>query len=167
MADSPTDTLSTLQDVLATATQITRQLSRDALVPRLLDLFARMPVEDRETIITVLEREVDNRNMYKHAPCGMLSGLNVTKPNPNARLYLRVTDSETPPYVSPEEIVQAVIRAARVVHRAAERGLDLETTWGPAIVDGLRRVGASERETLRSYHRTILRLLDESESPAR
>lgn len=166
MADRPTDTLSTLQHVLATAVHIARDLADDEMLPRLLDVFGRMPVEDRATIVAVLEREVDNRNLCKEAPSTGLSGLNVTKPNPNARLYFRVTDSESPAYASPEEIVQAIMRAARVVHRATERGIDLETAWGPAIVEGLRRVGPSEREALRSYHHTILALLDESERPA-
>jgi hypothetical protein len=165
MPDRPTDTLSTLQDVLAAATRIAQDLSGDRLLPRLLDVFARMPEEDRETILNVLEREVDHRLLTKEAPTAALSGLNITKPNPNARLYLRLADNEPPPYVSSEEVAQSILRASRVVHRARERGHDLRTTWGPTIVEALRRVGEEERETLRGYHRTILELLEEAERP--
>jgi hypothetical protein len=164
MPDRSTDALSTLQHVLASAARIAQDLTNDPLLPRLLDIFARMPAEDRETITNVLEREVDLRNLSKEAPSGPLSGLNVTKPNPNARLYFRVADSDPPPFVSPQEIVQAVIRAARVVHRAAGRRSDLSQVWEPAMVEGLRRIEPSERDVLRWYHRTILALIDESET---
>src|SRR5688572_10295493 len=97
MPERPTDTLSTLQDVLAAATRIAQDLSGDRLFPRLVDVFARMPAQDRETILMVLEREVDQRMLTKEAPTAALSGLNVTKPNPNARLYLRLADNEPPP----------------------------------------------------------------------
>ena len=42
----------------------------------------------------LLEREVDLRNLGRAAPSGPLSGVSLTKPNPNARIYLRVTDNE-------------------------------------------------------------------------
>jgi hypothetical protein len=163
MPERPTDTLSTLQDVLAAATRIAQDLSGDRLFPRLVDVFARMPAQDRETILMVLEREVDQRLLTKEAPTAALSGLNITKPNPNARLYLRLADNEPPPYVSPEEVAQAIIRASRVVARAGERGHDLKATWGVTIIEALRRVGPEERELLRAYLTTILALLDEAE----
>jgi hypothetical protein len=61
----PTDTLATLQDLLAAAARIANDLSQETLLPRLLDVFARMPAEDRETIVQILEREVDLRNLAK------------------------------------------------------------------------------------------------------
>jgi hypothetical protein len=164
VADRPTDTIETLQHVLASAARIARDLADDPLLPRLLDVFSRMPPEDREVIVNVIDREVDLRNMAKAATSGSLSGLSVTKPNPHARLYFRVTETESSPaHVSPQEIVQAVIRAARVVHRAAQRGSDLYQVWGPAIAEGFRRIAVEERGTMRWYHRTMLELLDEAE----
>ena len=157
--DRPTDTIATLQHVLASAARIAQDLAGDPLLPRVLDVFSRMPKEDRETIVNVIDREVDLRNMAKTPS---VSGMSVTKPNPHARLYFRVTETELP-HVSPQEIVQAVISAARVMHRAAKRGTDLYQVWGPAIADGLKRVAPEERETLRWYHRTMLEVLDDSE----
>jgi hypothetical protein len=153
-----------LQHVLASASKIAQDLVGDRLTARLLDVFGRMPVEDRETIVNVIEREVDLRNLSRSAPSGPLSGVTVSKPNPNARLYLRTTDNEPPPYVAPEEIVQAVVRAARIMHRAVGRGTDLSQVWEPAMIDGLKLVPPDERESLRWYHRAVLDLLDRAES---
>jgi hypothetical protein len=161
--DRPTDTLWTLQHVLASAARIAQDLTGDPMLTRLLEVFGRTPTEDRETIVNVLEREVDLRNLTLESPSGPLSGVQVTKPNPNARLYFRVADNEPVPFVAPEEIVQAVIRAARVIHRAAQRGVDLQQVWKGPMLDGLRRVPAEERDTLRWYHRSVLELLDEVE----
>ena len=163
MADRAPDTLSTLQNVLASAARLAQDIAADPVLPRLLDIVRRMPAEDRETVVNVLEREVDLRNLSKEAPSGSLSGLNVTKPNPNARLYFRVADNEPAPYVAPEEIVQAVIRAARVLRRASERGSDLGSVWEPAMIEGLRRIEPEERAMLRWYHQRILQILDASE----
>jgi len=163
MATGPSDPLSTLQHVLASAAQIAHDLAGDALMPRVLDVFARMPEEDRETILMVLEREVDLRNMSLAAPSGPLAGPSLTKPNPNARIYLRVTDNDPGPYVTPEEIVQAVMRAARVMYRALERRPDVSRIWEPSMIRGLEAIGPAEREAIRWFHRRILELLDASE----
>ncbi len=163
MADRPIDTLSTLQHVLASAAKIAQELAGDPLHARYLDVYRRIPGEDRETVVNVLERETDLRNLNLHAPSGALAGVHVTRPNPNARLYFRVADSEPTPYVSPQEIVQAVTRAARVVHRSMQRGNDFRTSWVPAMVAALRQVDPGERESLRAYHRTMLEVLDEAE----
>jgi hypothetical protein len=50
MSERATIRSSTLQDMLAAATRIAQNLTGDRLAPR-LDVFARMPVEDRETIL--------------------------------------------------------------------------------------------------------------------
>ena len=164
--DRPTDTLSTLQHVLASAAGIARDLAGDPLLARLLDVFARTPPEDREAIVGIFEREVDLRNLAIRAPSAPFSGVQVTKPNPNARLYFRVADKDSVPFVSPQEIVQAVMRAARVIHRAAQRGVDLEQVWRAPMVEGLERIAPEERETMRWYHAAILKLLDEAEHDA-
>ena len=161
MTDRPTDTLATLEHVLASAARIARDLADDAHLPRLLDVYARMPAEDRETVLNILEREVDLRNLAKDVPA--LSGVQVARPNPNARLYFRVSDSDPPPFVSPEEITQAVVRAAHVLRRAAERDGSLEPSWRAAMLDGLRRVPSEERAMLRGYHQTMLELLARTE----
>jgi hypothetical protein len=163
MPAGTTDPLTTLQHVLASAAQIAHDLAGDALLPRLLDAFARTPAEDREGIVNVLEREIDLVNLSRGAPSGTLSGVQLTKLNPNARLYMRITDSDPVPYIAPEELVQAVIRAARLMNRAIGRRPDQVETWEAAMVHGLGLVEPEERDTLRWYHRRILELLDAAE----
>jgi len=160
---TPTDAIETLQHVLASAAHIAQALAGDPLLPRLLDVFGQAPGEDRETLVNILEREIDLRNLSKAAPSGPLSGLNVTRVNPNARLYFRVAESEPVPFVAPQEIVQAIIRAARVIHRASQRGVDLDAVWGPAMVEGYQRIEPEERKILLWYHRQVLKYLDEAE----
>ena len=160
---APVDTLSTLQHVLASAARIAQDLLHDTLLPRVLALFTRMPPDDRETIVSVLEREVDLRLMSVEGH-GTLSGHRVTRPNPNARIYLRVNETEPAPYFAAEEIVQAVIRAARVMHRSVLSGAaDMRDVWGPGIVAGLRALDPAERASLRWFHQTILDFIDEAE----
>jgi hypothetical protein len=161
MTNRPTDTLSTLESVLASAARIARDIADDPHLPRLLEVYRRMPAEDRETVLNILEREVDLRTLAKDAPA--LSGVQIARPNPNARLYFRVSDSEPPPFISPQEITQAVIRAAHVLRRATERDRGLASSWRDAMVTGLKMVPSDQRETLRSYHETMLELLARTE----
>lgn len=164
---NPTGKFETLRNVLASASRLATNLSANPLAGRLLNVLDRMPEEDRETLVMVLEREVDLRLMSRDGH-GPLSGHRVTRANPNARLYLRVNEADAPPHIAPEEIVQAVIRASRVMHRSFQRGSQsqMRTVWGPAIVRGLRDLAADERESLRWFHQTILDFVDEAERPA-
>jgi len=159
----PIGPLGTLRYVVASAARLAKDLVADPLFGRLLDVFTRMPMEDRETILNVIEREVDLRNMSIEGREGPLAGINPTKVNPNARLYFRVSEGEPPPYVPPAEIAQAMIRAAKVMHRAFQRTPDLEALWEPAVVEGLRRLEPAERESLRRLQRRLLELADDAE----
>ena len=76
---------------------------------------------------------------------------------------MRVTDNDPAPYVTPEEIVQAVMRAARIMHRALGRRPDLADVWEPSMIRALALIEPAERETVRWYHQRILELLDASE----
>jgi hypothetical protein len=164
MRDSPSETLETLCAVLGSARRLAQELAERPDLSRLLGVFARMPVQDRPVVLEVLEREVDLRTMAQETPT--LAAFQIARPNPNARLYFRVSDGELPPFVSPEEVAQTVIRWAHILSRATAPGLDLEATWGPAMLQGLRTVPRREREILRQYHRTMLTLLDQVDGAA-
>jgi hypothetical protein len=159
----PIGPLGTLRYVVASAARLANDLAADPLFGRLVDVFTRIPMEDRETILNVIEREVDLRNMSIEGHEGPLAGINPTKLNPNARLYFRVSEGDPPAFVPPEEIAQAMIRAARVMHRAFQRRDDLATVWEPAALEGLRRLEPAERETLRRLQRRLLELVDEAD----
>jgi hypothetical protein len=159
----PTGPLGTLRYVVASAARLANDLTADPLLGRLVDVFGRMPLEDREAVVNVVEREVELRNMSIESREGPLGGIHPTKVNPNARLYFRVSESEPPPFVPPEEIAQAMIRAAKVMRRAFQRRSDLAAVWEPAVLEGLRRIEPEERETLRWMQRRLLELVDEAE----
>lgn len=165
--DRPLDTLTTLQNVVASAARLAHDLLRDPLLPRLLDVFGRMPAEDRETVLAVLDREVDLRNLARENPGGVLAGTHVIRPNPNARLYLRMVDNDPPTSSSAEAVMRGTIHATRVIHQAFEGSDDVRRTWEPAIREGLRRLDPAERAALRQAHQRMLDLVDEvaGESP--
>ena len=160
------DVLATLQTVLASAADLANDLTTDPLAARLLTALARMPVDDRETIVSVIEREVEIRQMSLDGS-GALSGHRITKANPNARLYLRVEDGEGPSRVVPDEILRALIRTSRVLHRLFQHDghAKVQDVWRPVIVRGMRALSVEELESLRWYHRKILEFADEADRP--
>jgi hypothetical protein len=75
-----------LGTMLRGASELVTAVLGDALFKRLLDVFTAMPAEDRETMVRVLEREVDMRGISRDTQAYI--GLE-THLNPNARLYVR------------------------------------------------------------------------------
>jgi hypothetical protein len=87
MADRDDDTaLGQLVDVLEVARSLVRELTEDPLLARYMSVYRAMPDEDRETIITVLEREILGRHLSRGTEKPVGSSTHV---NPNARLYIR------------------------------------------------------------------------------
>ena len=114
-ADGADGPLATLVTLLRAASKLLERLRGDQRTfLRLLGVVARMPEEDREPVLAILEREVAWREMADGAVLGLPSGLRV---NPGARLYLRVYDAATPVF-PPEEVAAALSRASRVLQAA-------------------------------------------------
>jgi hypothetical protein len=98
--------LEALRALLGGALEIVADMERHPLLVRLLDLFQRMPGEDREPILTALEREVAFRLLQ--FPQDAMADMYVTRPNRQARLYTRGVERErSAPYVSREELMRA------------------------------------------------------------
>jgi hypothetical protein len=78
-------TIGELVDILGVAREIARELCEDPLLGRLMAVFQAMPLEDRPTIIGVLEREILGRHLSRgtEKPVGQ-----ATHVNPHARLYV-------------------------------------------------------------------------------
>ena len=157
--------LEALQALLGGALKIVADLERHPLFVRLLDLFQRMPGEDRKPILTVLEREVAFRLLQ--SPQDAMAGMYVTRPNPKARLYTRVVEGEaSAPYVSREKLMQGVMRAARAAYRTLATAGDDAEFWQPAILDALVLLGSEERAALAWVNREMLALIDRAERMA-
>ena len=106
------EAVGSLSTLLEVAASLVRRIQDDPLLQRLVKVFEAMPVEDRPTIIGVLEREVLGRHLSRgtEKPVGQSS-----RPNPHARLYIRV--HETPAdslQFDLEQMRVANVRALRV-----------------------------------------------------
>ena len=140
--------LTSLQALLDGALATVAELEADPHFARLVTVFSQMPGEDREVILAVLEREVGLRVIAKTSP-PPLSGMSVARPNPHARLYSRVVDPEEPePYVSQEELMYAVLRAARTASALLTRTHDDEERWMETIAAALHQLEPTERRTI-------------------
>jgi len=151
-----------LRETLRAARNLVRRIAGDSLLLRLLDVYSRTPEQDREVIVTVLEREVALRVLGSAATGTPITGLSLARPNPNARLYVRVLDrGDDTSYVSREEMMHATLRTVRALH------LTLSTTehsgeWEAGIRDALTRLSSEELEGVRWVNRRILELADDA-----
>src|SRR5262245_3634639 len=105
------DALTNLSTLLESADLVVRQYLDEPLRRRLLAVFDRMPAEDRDAIVAVLEREVTAR-LAAYGPNTTRTGVR-THVNAHAQLYLRSfdqmpKDGENDP--RHERIVQASLR---------------------------------------------------------
>jgi hypothetical protein len=156
-ADDEQNRLAALKTTLDAARGLVRNLQENELFGRLLDAFMRMPEADRATVIGALEREVQTRVLSQEV------GDTLTKialrPNPNARLYLRVVEPDT------EDAVEttAFLRAAYSV----QRGIDaLDPTWRAMIAAALRQMDPAARARIDQFNRAMRTVLDETDAEA-
>src|SRR5687767_3653447 len=112
MSDDGSETLDKLSSLLEAARAITRQMLDDTLSNRLLEAFTRMPEGDREVIVGAIEREVRTRLLSQDVADDLTQI--ALRPNPNARLYLRVVE---PADRSDDVEMMAFMRAAYSVQR--------------------------------------------------
>lgn len=128
--------------------------------------FDRMPLQDRETVVTAVEREVDLRlaTMGEGEP---VLGLSEVRPNPGARLYLRVFEGALP-NLHRDEIMLSTIRAARLICGADAADAPSPEIFGEAVRAAVRALSREERAALALHNRHMLQLLAacEVEEPA-
>jgi hypothetical protein len=160
-----------LRETLRAARNLLRPITSDPLLLRLLDVYTRTPAQDRDVIVGVLEREVTLRrlsdaNARSSSLGGGNPGITVTRPNPNARLYVRVLESSVPaPYLSREEMMRATVRMARATYltlaTTAREGSSLS-----GIRDALARLSPEELAAVDWANRNMRELIDEAVSSA-
>jgi hypothetical protein len=145
--------LDTLKGLLATALDLARNLAGDPLARRLLEVFNRFPADDREFVLGVLEREADSRLIGDHSSPS--TGLSL-RPNPNARLYVRVIEPEPP--AEEDKIILASTRAIRMLHKVLE---PMHERWHLAMRESLRHLTAEERAGAVRFCRDLLAMLED------
>jgi hypothetical protein len=154
MSDDGSETLDKLSSLLEAARAITRQMLDDTLSNRLLEAFTRMPEGDREVIVGAIEREVRTRLLSQDVADDLTQI--ALRPNPNARLYLRVVE---PADRSDDVEMMAFMRAAYSV----QRGIDaLDPQWRAMVVMALRSMDPEARATIDRFNATIRDLLDDA-----
>jgi hypothetical protein len=143
--ESARETVAALDTLLESATTFADDLATDHLFDRLQRAFCQMPPGDRETILQVLEREVECRCLTRGT--GDVATGYDTRPNPNARLYLRVlTDERTPPLMDRDELVVANYRGLRVLRYVLG---PLHDVWSEAMADAATLLEPDERAAVR------------------
>ena len=152
--------LETLSALLRAAATVVDQVSilSDALLERVARLFSRMPPEDREPILAILEREVEQR-LLARSPNGADGGFALGRPNPNARLYTRVSGPR--PVHETRELMSGGVRAARMMLLERAR---LDEEWEPATLEAFRALPADERAAIMRHNREMLALLERIET---
>ena len=139
------EAVAVLDTLLESVTALTDDLAADGLFDRLQRVFSQMPPGDRETILRVLEREVECR-CFSRGTGDIATGYE-TRPNPNARLYLRVvTDEGPPPLMDHDELVVANYRGLRVLRYVLG---PLHTVWKDAMAEAVSLLEPEERAAVR------------------
>jgi hypothetical protein len=155
-----------LRETLRAARNLLRRITSDPLLLRLLEVYAQTPAQDREVIVGVLEREVTLRRLSganaRSAPSGANPGITVARPNPNARLYVRVLEpSVAAPYLSREEMMRTTLRMARATYLTVTTTA-CEGNWQPGIRDALARLSPEELAAVDWVNRNMRELIDEA-----
>jgi hypothetical protein len=120
------DGFEAVKSLLDVAQRLVCDLQNDPSLARLLTVFGRMPEEDREIIIGAMEREVQTRLLSREVADSLTKI--ALRPNPNARLYLRVVEPEDR---SNEVEMMAFFRASY----SLLRGIDsLDPQWRTMVV---------------------------------
>ena len=158
---SDADALTDLCTLLSSARLLAREYLDEPLRRRLLAVFDRVPEEDRDAIVGVLEREVTAR-LAAYGPNTSRTGVR-THVNAHAQLYLRSFDQmpkdgeNTPQY---ERIVQASLR--NVAYMQIALAPEMHEVWRAATVDAYGRLDDAQRAAAAAMLRESLELLERS-----
>jgi hypothetical protein len=153
--------LDALRTMLDTAGRLVSTLARDPLLGRLLAAFQAIPAAEREAIVAIIERDVAMRRADMDGS-GTLIGMHNVRPNPNARLYVRVMESDAGdvPFLSFEELIGAVTRAARVMHRVMVTTPTANETWKDKVLATFEQLPPEELESIAWCLRHGIGLID-------
>jgi hypothetical protein len=135
-----------LHSMIETASKMVERLADDPLLARFLAVFARMPQQDREPILGIIEREVDAR-LLTDATAETMSGIRLF-PNPSARLYARAIDRDVEAPLNRSETVMASVRAMRMFGRTVGPASDV---WAENMRAALQELDPDELDTMGQF----------------
>jgi hypothetical protein len=156
---SDADALTNLSTLLKSADLLVREYLDEPHRRRLLAVFERMPEEDRDPIVGVLEREVAVR-LSAYGANTRRTGVR-THVNPHAQLYLR--SFEQIPKLEEtqhDRMVQASLRS--VAHMQIALAPEIHDVWRTATVEAFSRLDDAQRAAAAAMLRESLELLERS-----
>ena len=165
MSEEPTardgTALGNLQVTLEAALHLLRELADDDLLRRMIAAFHAMPKGDRPVVIDVLEREVRGRLVSRETEQSIGRS---TRPNPNARLYIRSFESGFDRRTL--EHVDMLIANVRTMQASAViRGIpEMYAIWKDAMRAAMDEVDDATRATFAEMLGHILRCIDEKQA---
>ena len=152
MAGSPPDRFEVLRSLIDAGARLAHELSDDPRLERLLTVFTRIPEADRDTILAVLEREVQRRVLSDDIAEDFLQV--ELRPNPNAQLYFRVIEPERKNEVELLVFLRGLYNI--------RRGIDtLGGEWRAPMLAALREMDPAERAKIDAFNATMRSLLEE------
>jgi hypothetical protein len=155
MSSNKLRTLAALIEAAAAVADEMASLSESTL-GRLTRLFARMPDEDREPILAILEHEV-NLRLYARTADQTLSGFEIGPPNPHARIYARLFGRQQPAE-NRDKLMLGVLRALRMMVQVPP---DIREAWEETTLEAFRELEPAERAVIARLNRQMLALLEQ------
>jgi hypothetical protein len=167
MSDEPTTNSTALQHLQATleaALHLTREMTADQVLARLLAVFRIMPAEDRPAILDAVEREVQARKLSL-ATQGM-SGQSMV-PNPHARLYLRVHEAAFDRnLLERDEMMISMVRGMRAA-TLIPAVPDIYASWRDATQEAMLHVDEATRAVTERLVQEVLGFIAEARAAER
>jgi hypothetical protein len=157
MPDDPksgvANTLEGLRSTLEAALHLTRELTSDDVLGRLLNAFRDIPADDRGVIVGAIEREVNARALSR-ATEGVTGQSMV--PNPHARLYVRAHETGIDRnLLERDEMMNAMSRAMRVAGLIPSLP-EVHASWRDATREAVETIDDSTRAVVEGLMREVL-----------
>lgn len=158
MADAPPK-LDALRLLLATAQELSRELSDDPVIGRLLRAVSTLPPDDREVLTTAIERGAAWRRVNEAVSAATGVQLRV---NPRPLLFVRVLQpapDPDPATLMPEadDVMVGVLRVMRLAPML--RMPEARALWRPAVVEALDVLEPAERTQCLRFVEELLEVL--------
>lgn len=153
------DALTSLSTLLRSADLLVREYLDEPLRRRLLTVFERMPPEDRDVIVRILEREVAARIRSREDDAN-LTGCE-THVNPNAQLYVRALDTASAERVvtrDHEHLVFSSLRSVALMQLVLAP--EMHDAWRAATWDAFARLDDEQRADVGTVLRESLDILE-------
>jgi hypothetical protein len=149
--------LEELTEVIDVAARLADSLGDDPLLQRLLEAFRLMPLEDRATVVEVIEREVQARRLSRATEEATGQSMH---PNLHARLYLRSHEKAIPRnLLERDELMLAMLSAMRVAPLLLVP--DIHAAWIDGTRAALRHLEPANRDVVVQLMREALALIAE------